>query len=218
MTTDPDSAFLEAAGDALPHESQVLLRDLHRFTARRLAAVRNSRKDLCNALDRDDTTAAEMALHGFLRDCWEALDGLSREVNLALHHIHPDATLYPPFEMTRQCSLYMVRKKLHEHPATADRPVSRLLWQRTRETPDEAYERLSFLYNLSLFFPLELTEGRLPGTEDLPPAARSIIKSADVARRDAREAVREMLNWVEDLLEGCYALLAKAVSGKHPTR
>lgn len=218
MGTNSNMGFPSAAGDALPRESAALLRDLHRFTGRRLAAARDSGEELRKALDRDDTTAAEIALHGFLRDCWEALDGLSREVNLALHHLYPEAALYPPFEMTRQCTLYMVRKKLHEHPSTANHPVSGLLWQRTRETPDEAYERLSFLYNLSLFFPLELTEGRLPGTEDLPPAARSIIKSADIARRDAREGVREMLNWVEDLLEKCYALLAEALRGGNPTR
>ncbi len=220
MTTSSDSDYLDAAGAALPRESEALLRYLHRFTMRRLAAARECGQALSAMLGTDDRSAAEMALHRFLRDCWEALDGLAREVNLVLYQLSPEARLYPPFEMTRQCTFYVVRKNLHEHPATADHPVSRLLWQRTRERPGEAYRRLSFLYNLSLFFPLRLAEGRrLPGGADLPPAARKIIKPAQVPPADASEGTEGMLGWVEQLVGDCYGLLAEALgSGDDATR
>ena len=107
-------------------------------------------------------------LHAFLRECWEALDGLAREVNLVMHALFPAAGLYAPFEMTRQCTFYVVRKLLHDWPRTAAHPVSDLLWSETREDASAAYRRLSYLYNVSLFLPLAPVNGRLPGAEDFP--------------------------------------------------
>jgi hypothetical protein len=195
----------------------VLLHDLYRFTEQRLAEAA-SRRDACiDAADCGDSGRAQAELHAFLHGCWEALDGVAREANLVLHGLLPETGLYPPLAMTRQCTFYMVRKKLREHPATAEHPVSRLLWERTRQSPAAAYERLSFLHNISLFLPVPLLGGcRLPGTTDVPDHARGIVKTAAVGACPAREGLAGMADWVHALVAECRRELRRAADEGRP--
>jgi hypothetical protein len=186
--------YRATTGWGLPQDEAGLL---HEFTAARLAGAAEAR-------DRGD-------LHGFLRECWEVLDGLAREVNLVMHHSFPDARLYPPQDMTRQCTFYVVRKNLAEHADTADHPVSRLLWEETREDAVPAYERLSFLYNLSLFAPLPLPDGQLPGSDDVPDAVRPLIKPSNVLRAPFGDGTADILTWLRSFTQRCYERLAKAL-------
>ncbi|MCK4375226.1 MAG: hypothetical protein KAX19_07855 [Candidatus Brocadiae bacterium] len=202
-----ESDLMAAAG--LPAEKAELLRHLHRFTGERLEGAQACRDRAVAALE--ETRDARADLHAFLRECWEALDGLAREVNACMEHLFPHAGLYPPMEMTRQCTFYVLRMKLHERPETAGHPVSQLLWQQTRDSPAEAYQRLSFLYNLSLFFPLSLVEGRLPGSADLPPTVRGVLKTADVAGCEAAEGMDAILRWLNGFVQECYRRLARAI-------
>jgi hypothetical protein len=205
-------ALVGAVSDSLGPKQRELFQLLHAFTAARLETADERGVRVVEAIGQGDTARAQRELHAFLRECWDALDGLGREVNLCMHHLFPDAGLYPPLEMTRQCTFYMVRKKLHEHPDTAEHPVSRLLWDATRGDPDRAYERLSFLYNVSLFVPVPLPEGRLlPGPDDVPEAVSGILKPADLPRCEAREGLRQMRSWVEKMVGRCYAQLAEAI-------
>ncbi len=211
MAAESRTALLEAAARVLPPDEAELLAALHRFTAERLEAAADCREALLGRL-RGGADAGP-ALHAFLRECWEALDGLAREVNVCMHHLFPEAGLYTPMEMTRQCTFYVIRKTLHESPHTAAHPVSLLLWGRTREAAAEPYERLSFLYNLSLFLPIDLPEGQLPATSDVPGFARSLLRPAGMERCDAGEGTGEMLRWLGSLTTEAYALLAAALGG-----
>ncbi len=214
MGSEAGTELLRVASGALPPPEADLLGTLHRFTGRRLAAAWACRGRLLDALAAGNADAAEAELHAFLRESWEVLDGLAREVNLCMVHLFPDAGLYPPFEMTRQCTFYVVRKKLHEQPDTADHPVSRLLWERTREEPGEAYRRLSFLHNLSLFSTVPLLPGALlPGSDDVPDAVRPLLKPATVPRAEAGQTTDETLQWLADLCSAAYAILAGSLSG-----
>ena len=214
MENEAGIELLRAASEALPAPKGELLRVLHRFTGRRRAAAGVCRGRLLDALAAEDADAAEAELHAFLRESWEALDGLAREVNLCMEHLFPEVGLYPPLEMTRQCTFYVVRKKLHEHPATASHPVTRLLWARTRERPDAAYRRVSFLYNLSLFCPVPLGPGgMLPGSDDIPHAVRPLLKPSAVPPAGAGEASGEILRWLAELSAQIYATLAASLVG-----
>lgn len=213
MGKQTKAEFLRTASAGLPEEEAELLGALHRFTGERLEAAERAKYDVEQTLEREADAAPEV--HAFLSECWEVLDGLAREVNLCMHHLFPAAGLYPPMEMTRQCTFYMVRKKLHEDPQTADHPVSLLLWERTRESPAPAYQRLSFLYNLSLFFPVPVEQGRLPGTSDLPELPRRLIKSAEVERCDATDGMEEIVRWLNDLAAQCYQRLGRALARKN---
>lgn len=210
-----ETRLLAVACEKLPTQTGELLRLLHRFTLERLEAARRRRQavlDIAHEPDKSQACGAE--IHSFLRDCWEVLDGLARELNVCMHHLFPSAALYPPGAITRQCTFYMVRKKLSEHPQAAGHPVTRLLWDSTRGRSAEEYERLSFLYNISLFLPLTLTvDGQLPGMADLPAAARAIIKPAHVERCSVEEGVRQILNWLESLVAQCYDQLTDAMAG-----
>ena len=206
--------FLMAVAGRLPPERAELCRLLHRFTQERLEAARLRREGLLTALSAGESQAAAIELHEFLRECWEALDGLAREVNVCMHEIFPNTGLYPPGQMTRQCTFYVVRKTLREHPVTAGHPLSRLLWDATRGRPAGEYDKLSFLYNLSLFMPVDLVgEGELPAAADLTDAARRVVKPSAVARDPAPEGTAAMLEWVEGLVKECYAHLRQALGG-----
>jgi len=198
--------FIRAATDALPSDEAELLEALHAFTSERLTAARACRQRFLASPD----DPAE--LHAFLRECWETIDGLAREVNLCMHHVFPDAGLYPPFEMSRQCTFYVLRQKLHACEQTAGHPVAELLWQQTREAPAREYARLSFLYNLSLFFPLPIpARGKLPGTQDVPDCALRIIRHQQIERCDADSGLNAILRWLKGLLAECYTRLAETV-------
>ena len=208
---DPSTSdFMALAQRRLAGPQAELLRALHRFTTLRLRAADRSLSRLSGPAAGPD--AVQMELHAFLRQCWDALDGLGREVNLVMRHLFPEAGLYDPLEMTRQCTFYMVRKLLGEHPTTADHAVTRLLWERTRGAPEDAYRRLSFLHNVAIFFPIPLPGGTwLPGTDDLPPAARGIVKPQRVQRCDLREGVRELREWVGNFARVIYRALGDAL-------
>jgi hypothetical protein len=206
MAESTDDALLRAAAEALPAEEAELLRVLHAFTAERLAAGRACRARLLEAADGGPE------LHDFLREAWEVLDGLAREVNLVMHALFPDAGLYPPFEMSRQCTLYVVRKVLHEGAATAGHRVADLLWRETHHDAGPAYRRLSFLHNLSLFLPVKPAAGRLPGAADLPATAQSLIKPEQVGACGLREGLDQMLAWLAGFVQECYARLAETAS------
>ncbi|MHC4481126.1 MAG: hypothetical protein ACYS1C_09200 [Planctomycetota bacterium] len=119
--------------------------------------------------------------------------------------------------MTRQCTLYVVRRTLHECPETAEHPVSRLLWTQSREGPVEEYTRLSFLHNLGLFLPLELPRGGdLPGSAAVPAAAYGLIRTAEVAPTGAAEGTEGVLEWLAGFIRACRAELARALAA--PTR
>jgi hypothetical protein len=203
---------VSAARRVLTPDETALFLLLRRFTNERLAAAGT----LAERLQASPGSTAGAELHAFLRECWEALDGLAREVNLVMHRLFPAARLFPPLEMTRQCTFYTVRKVLHEHPHTSEHPVSCLLWQRTRSSPDETYCRLSFLYNLSLFLPVPVLEGHvLPGTGDVPAAARGIIRqppAGDVARCGLSRGVEGILQWLTALVVECRRLLEEALA------
>jgi len=201
---------LLAAAEALPADEAELLRGLHAFTAERLAAAQACRERLLEASRAGRDGAPE--LHAFLRESWEVLDGLAREVNLLMHAVYPAAGFYPPFDMTRQCTFYVVRKLLHESPATAAHPVADLLWRETREDGHPAYRRLSFLHNMGLFLPVAPTGGRLPGTADVPPAALPLIKPQQTDPCDLAVGTDEMLAWLAGLVRECYARLAVALA------
>ena len=208
-----DGEFSSAASAHLPEEKGQLLGLLHRFTLERLSAAERCRHRALELLGGDGgPDRARPELHAFLRECWEALDGLAREVNLCMESLFPCVGLFPPLEMSRQCTFYVVRKRLHEHPDTADHPVSSLLWERTRERPDEAYRRLSFLYNLSLFVPLPLPDGALPGTPDVPQVTAGVIKPASMGRCGIVEGTEAILNWLGTFAAECRRRLSRALS------
>ncbi len=209
MSPEPDTGLLETAAGVLPAQQVELLAALHRFTEERLGAADACREALLKRIREGGRPEPE--LHAFLRECWEALDGLAREVNVCMHHLFPEAGLPPPMEMTRQCTFYVIRKALHESPQATAHPVSRLLWERTREQGGEPYERLSFLYNLSLFLPLWLPEAQLPGTTDVPEFARFLLRPAAVDRCDADEGTREILRWLRGFAAETYGSLAAAL-------
>jgi len=202
MDEHEQDVLLAAAEEALPAEEVELLQALHAFTTERLAAAQACRARLLAA----PKSGAE--LHAFLRECWEALDGLAREVNLVMHVLFPAAGLYPPFEMTRQCTFYVVRKLLHDSPATTAHPVPNLLWRETRDDARPAYRRLSFLYNLTLFLPVAPVGGRLPGTAELPPYARFLVRPQAVGGCKLEEGLEEILAWEKALVAACYHRLA----------
>jgi len=212
--------LMAAAGAALEPEEAGLLKLLHRFTRERLGAAEQDRRRIAELLGGG--AAAERIgseLHGFLREAWEALDGLGREVNLCMHALFPEAGLYPPTEMTRQCTFYVVRKKLRAHGVTAEHPVTRLLWGETRAEPAEGYQRLSFLYNLSLFLPLELAEGgRLPGDNDVPDAARGSVKARGVPSCPAGEGLAGIIEWLRGFAADCYGRLSSTLTEDPPRR
>jgi hypothetical protein len=210
--TIPDGAgLMEAAAVALPEQTAELLRRLHEFTLERLEAASLCRTSMVTALQAGGVVG--IGLHSFLRECWAVLDGLAREVNVCMEHLFPDAGLYPPRAMTRQCTFYVLRQKLHEHPSTAGHSVSRMLWERTRETPPVPYVRLSFLHNLSLFLPLsQLPEAdRLPGSRDAPDVAQDAIRSVEVPRCGLQEGTQEILDWLAEVLGECYGRLEAAL-------
>jgi len=165
------------------------------------------------AVDSDEELAAlQVHIHAFLRECWEALDGLAREVNVCMGVLFPDAPLYPPDRMTRQCGFYMVRKTLHEESSTAAHPVSELLWEETRGRPAGPYRRLSYLYNLSLFLPVPLLRGAcLPGTADLPDFALSLLKPQQVGACSLVSGTEEICEWLTGFCGRCHAMLSAAL-------
>jgi hypothetical protein len=202
--------LLHAALAVLPSDLAGLFGVLHRFTVARRAAARRLAERL--AAEADPAT-----LHAWLRECWDVLDGLAREANAVMHQTRPGAPLFPPGEGIRQCTLYMVRKKLHEHPPTAHHPVTQRLWERTKDGSAE-YERLSFLYNLSLFACIPLAQGRLPGTAQLGHVLGAMVKPQPVPPCEVARGVEAIEAWLDELLRETYEALAQELRGEQERR
>ncbi len=217
MSRRAGETLADAAAGALPEREAALFALLHKFTAERLRSVDELRERILAVAGPPPQPASSRCLHAFLRESWECLDALGREVNACMQHVFPGAGLFPPLQMTRQCTFYVVRKKLHEAAETRRHPVSRLLWLRTRDPGDAAYERLSFLYNLSLFLAVGLsTGGHLPGPNDVPAAASGIIRVPDggaTGSPTAEEGTAQIADWLHNFSEDCYEALTQALQG-----
>ena len=214
MAKSPGDDLLAAAGEVLPPPEASLLGALHAFAAARLRSARRLEEEVGEALSGAEPADRGGLLHAFLRECWEALDGIGRETNVCMARLFPRAGLFPPLEMTRQCTLYVVRLRLHRDPATAVHPVAAFLWRETRAAPPAAYLRLSFLHNLALFVAVPILEGGLlPGAEDVPEGLRGSVRPPDpgLGRCEARAGLREIADWLESFAAECYRLLAEAL-------
>jgi len=197
MTESSADEILDAASGVLPKQEACLLGLLVAFTDQRLVAAADDREEWLLLLRTGGTVQA--SVHSFLRECWEALDGLAREANVCMHRLFPQAGLFPPMEMTRQ-------------------PVSRMLWERTRGRPAGAYVRLSFLSNLSLFVPVDVVgEGLLPGSEDVPASVRAIVRTPPggaVQRCRVGVATTEIMDWLWEMVDETRGRLMAALTGE----
>ncbi len=194
----------EAAAAVLRDDEMALLRLLTEFTDERLATAEEG----VRTAGSDST---DRHLHACLRECWDALDGLGREANLIMGCLFPEAGLYPPFEMSRQCTFYMVRKLLRECDTTRERPLARLLWDETRDEPASAYRLLSFLRNLSLFVPIRAEGGLLPGADTVPEPIRPAVKPQEVAACPVDEGLSQIAGWLAKLVAQSRRLMAAAL-------
>lgn len=198
---------IEAARRALPPADFRLLQNIDRFVDHRLQAAREAlaggellpgRGAPAEPLQRE--------VHRFLQELWAALDGLGREVCICLRGRFPGSGLPAPGQMTPQCTFYTVRRDLHRHGPARRHPLAELLWSRTREPSTEPYERLSFLYNLSLFVAVPLPGGTdLPGAGDLPGHLAGLVRPQEVERTPLAEGLGRMLEWAEELRGECEA-------------
>jgi hypothetical protein len=213
MNIEGEKELFAAADAALPLGERALLGELVVFVAHRLQTATHVRERVGLLLSASaEAERLQMEVHTFLRECWDVLDGLGRQVNVCLYGLFPDAGLDPPERMTRQCTFYTVRRALHRAPSAATHPVSELLWEHTRVEPDPAYTRLSFLYNLSLFVPVPLPGGdSLPGTGDLPAHVQGVIRAAQAEGCGIEEGLDEILDWLRDFVAQCYSLMAYAL-------
>ena len=206
--------YLEVARGALETAELQLLEELHRFTRARLRAGAACIDRVSQALESTaPADVLEANIHAFLRETREALDGLAREINLCMRRAFPKAALYDPQAMTRQCGFYVVRKALHEDHDAAGHPLSRLLWDRTRARPDEAYRRFSFLCNLSVFatIPLIGHSRQLPGSEGVPDWLRRLTRDEHVAGCPLADGLQGIHSWAKALIGECYGLLAECL-------
>ena len=211
MRLNCEEGLLAASDTAFSDREREIFRQLVRFVNERLEAAREL-QHLIAAMPSDAGSGLDRRLHAFLRECWDALDGLGRLVNVCLHEQFPDAGLYPPDRMTRQCTFYTVRRALCSHPDTAPHPLAEYLSVQTRLRPNPAYERLSFLYNLSIFVPLPLTpDGSLPGWDDVPAQVRPLARSCGVKGCSVAEGTADILGWLNEFAEGCCLLMKDAL-------
>jgi hypothetical protein len=183
-------------------QHDALLADLRAFTDARL--------ERAGQLAAAPALWSSARLHAYLREAWEALDGLAREANARLQPRRPDVPLYPPDAMTRQCTFYMVRKILHEH--ARDHPLARHFWSHTREEADAPYRALSFYYNLSLFLPVPLHGDRLPAPDELPAHAHPLLKAQPVDGGPVHEKVRQVHEWLSDFVSVGRRLLERGAT------
>ena len=104
----------KSASGVLSGPEMELLRELLDFLEQRLEGAAAERAGIEELLKGEPRPrAVQAALHRFLRDAWDALDGLGRVVNVCLHRRFPDAGLWPPQSMTRQCTFYTAVSYTH---------------------------------------------------------------------------------------------------------
>jgi len=214
-----EKELLEAAALSLAAGERELFEALTRFAVQRYQAADRAAARIRQRLAEGAPTAElQVEVHAFLRECWDVLDGLGRQINVCLYRRFPGSRLYPPDRLTRQCTFYTVRRGLHASEATCSHPLAALLWEETRAHEHPAYARLSFLYNLALFAPLPLPQGnRFPATDGLPDHLRALVKAQDVAGVSLEAGTREILAWLGDFAGRCYRLMVSTLAGG-PTR
>jgi hypothetical protein len=213
MESAGERELLAAAEAALSGAERALMGEILAFVAQRLESARVQRTRIGGALACSaQTETLQEHVHGFLRECWDALDGLGRLVSLCLYGLFPSAGLHAPKRITRQCTFYTVRRSLRNDPAAAAHPLSVLLWDETRRTPAAAYVRLSFLYNISLFVPVPLRGGRLPGSADLAEHVRCLIRPQHVEGCPVEAGLNGILEWLSAFTGRCYQRMAAALS------
>jgi len=200
--------LLEAAEAALPEGEAELFGQIAVFVRRRIEGA-GAALERTKAAPSVEATQCE--LHVFLRECWEALDGLGRLVSLSLEPLYPGAGLAPAGRMTRQCTFYTVRRDLSADADAAEHPLSVLVWHETREEPSAAYRTLSFLYNVSLFAAVPLPGGRLPGWQDLPACLKTMVRRQPVEGGPVPEGLEEVLEWEKDFVRRCYTGMARTL-------
>jgi hypothetical protein len=208
-----ESELGQAAEKALSGPAVPLFRDQMQSVSERLAGAEAARSRLLLVQSMSgDPAAVQRELHVFLRECWDAMDGLGRQINLCLQPVFPDSGLLPAAEVTRQCTFYTVRRALRAHEDAAAHPLSRLIWASTREPSTVPCERLSFLCNIAFFVPLPILEGgKFPGQADLPEYLGNVIRPQDVAAIEIMQGMDEMLIWVQQFVGQCYMAMAKVL-------
>lgn len=184
-----------------------VFREVLRFVDYRQKSLSHTADSIFNQSDSgDDLENIERELHIYLRECWDGLDGVGRLINTCLYPRFPESGLLPPEEMTRQCTFYTVRRDLHNNQKTCEHPLSNLIWTETSRTAASGYKRLSYLYNISLFFPLPVERsGLLAGVADLPAHYRSLIRQQNLEECTVKEAVNEIGGWLKGFIAECYA-------------
>ncbi len=214
MSVDGERELLSAAGASLSESRRDMLVELVRFVDGRLVAAATTRQRIGEQLSCPASVEAlQRETHAFLRECWDVLDGLGRQVNLCLHPLFPETKLWPPERMTRQCTFYTVRRALHRSPQAAAHPLSALLWEETRSRPAPAYVRLSFLYNVSLFVPIPLPAcRRLPGSAELPEHVRGLVKPGDVEGCPIEAGLDEIISWLGGFAGRCYRIMTEVLT------
>jgi len=214
-----EAELLRTAGRVLTGPERELFEALHQFAAQRFEAADAAAARIQRLLG-EGAQAAELQreVHAFLRECWDTLDAIGRQVNICAWRLFPDAGFYPPGRMTRQCTFYTVRRALHASGVASPHPLAALLWEETRSRAHPAYVRLSFLYNVALFAPVPLPHAtRFPGTADLPGWLRGLVKVQDVAGVLLTAGTVEVLEWLRDFAGRCYRLMERTL-GETPTR
>ena len=202
--------FLTAAAGALPPGEAALAWETAAFVAQRLESAAAERARIGTLLERRcPPEELQRAVHAFLREGWDALDGLGRLVNQCLYAAFPDAGLNPPERMGRRCTFYTVRRALHGDPGAAAHPLGVLLWDETRRSPAPGYARLSFLRNVSVFAPVPIPGGRhLPGSADLPRHVCTMVKPQELEGCPIEAGLDLMLGWLCGFVGECYGLMA----------
>jgi len=208
--------LLAAADAALPAGELPVVRETAAFVAHRLESATAERALIGTLLERRcPPEELQRAVHAFLRECWDALDGLGRLVNQCLYAVFPGAGLHPPERMGRQCTFYTVRRALRGDPGASAHPLSILLWDRTRRSPAPGYARLSFLHNVSVFTPVPLPDGRrLPASADLPRHVRAMVKPQELEGCTIEVGLDLMLRWLCGFVGECYGLMTAELAGR----
>lgn len=215
---DAGKALRVVADATLPLPGRAVLADLSMFVTHRLDAADQLRERIAGLVSSGASgQTIQPEIHAFLRECWDVLDGLGRQINICLYGLFPDAGLQPPERMTRQCTFYTVRRALRRHEDACGHPLCDLLWSETRARAAPAYVRMSFLYNLSVFVPVPLPEGvRLPSAADVPVHVRGLIRTSDTGTCSIGDGLDEMLGWLRGFVERCYARMVDALREQSP--